>query len=466
MERLSVKEILKCSQGSLLKGDEKYFINSISTDTRSLKKDDLFIALKGKNFNGHDFIRNAEELGAKGIVVSEDIKNVKDLKFEIIIKVNDTLQSLKSIARYYLSKFKNLKIVGVTGSNGKTTTKDIIAHILGKENKVLKAKGSFNNSIGIPLTVFELNSSHNVLVLEYGTNFIGEIKELVEIASPDISVITNIGRTHLEFFKNERNVLREKMDLINGMKEDKTVIINIDDKYLVTILNSIKEKKILTYGIKNNADINAVDIYDLGERGFKFILRILDKNVEVNFPLLGMHNIYNALAGVSVGFTLGVDINIIKEALEDFKIDSPHRLEKFKIEDILIIDDSYNANPESVREAIRVLSDISGKRKIIVLGDMLELGDKEVEFHKEVGVLVKNYNIDILITLGELSENINLGALESGMSDKNMYHFDNKEGIVNLLKNLLKKGDAVLIKGSRKMKMEEIVLKLKEILRR
>jgi len=466
MERLSVKEILKCSQGSLLKGDEKYFINSISTDTRSLKKDDLFIALKGKNFNGHDFIRNAEELGAKGIVVSEDIKNVKDLKFEIIIKVNDTLQSLKSIARYYLSKFKNLKIVGVTGSNGKTTTKDIIAHILGKENKVLKAKGSFNNSIGIPLTVFELNSSHNVLVLEYGTNFIGEIKELVEIASPDISVITNIGRTHLEFFKNERNVLREKMDLINGMKEDKTVIINIDDKYLVTILNSIKGKKILTYGIKNNADINAVDIYDLGERGFKFILRILDKNVEVNFPLLGMHNIYNALAGVSVGFTLGVDINIIKEALEDFKIDSPHRLEKFKIEDILIIDDSYNANPESVREAIKVLSDISGKRKIIVLGDMLELGDKEVEFHKEVGVLVKNYNIDILITLGELSENINLGALESGMSDKNMYHFDNKEGIVNLLKNLLKKGDAVLIKGSRKMKMEEIVLKLKEILRR
>jgi UDP-N-acetylmuramoyl-tripeptide--D-alanyl-D-alanine ligase len=466
MERLSVKEILKCSQGSLLKGDEKYFINSISTDTRSLKKDDLFIALKGKNFNGHDFIRNAEELGAKGIVVSEDIKNVKDLKFEIIIKVNDTLQSLKSIARYYLSKFKNLKIVGVTGSNGKTTTKDIIAHILGKENKVLKAKGSFNNSIGIPLTVFELNSSHNVLVLEYGTNFIGEIKELVEIASPDISVITNIGRTHLEFFKNERNVLREKMDLINGMKEDKTVIINIDDKYLVTILNSIKGKKILTYGIKNNADINAVDIYDLGERGFKFILRILDKNVEVNFPLLGMHNIYNALAGVSVGFTLGVDINVIKEALEDFKIDSPHRLEKFKIEDILIIDDSYNANPESVREAIRVLSDISGKRKIIVLGDMLELGDKEVEFHKEVGVLVKNYNIDILITLGELSENINLGALESGMSDKNMYHFDNKEGIVNLLKNLLKKGDAVLIKGSRKMKMEEIVLKLKEILRR
>lgn len=464
MERISVVEILKCCNGNLLKGNKEEYIDSISTDSRSMIRNDLFIALKGKNFDGHDFIRKVDELGAKGIVVSKEIENIKHLKSKIIIKVHNTLQALKSIANYYLSKFKDLKIIGVTGSNGKTTTKDIIAHILRSKNKVLKAKGSFNNSIGIPLTIFELDSSYDVLVLEYGTNSKGEIKKLLKIARPDIGIITNIGRTHLKFFKNEKNVFKEKMDLIRGIKEKGTAIINIDDKYLSSSLTSIKNRKILTYGTKNKADVNAVQIFTNTPKGMKFTLRILNSKRTINLNLLGIPNIYNTLAAVSASFSLGIDIHSIKKTLEDFKIDSPHRLEMFRIKDILVIDDTYNANPDSVRQAIKVLMSMNNSRKVIVLGDMAELGNKEVNFHKEIGALIKDCNIDILITLGKLSENVNKGAMVKRMNKKNMFHFDNKNEVVNLLRNLLKKDDVVLIKGSRIMKMEEIVLRLKEVL--
>ncbi|MFH1824724.1 MAG: UDP-N-acetylmuramoyl-tripeptide--D-alanyl-D-alanine ligase [Candidatus Firestonebacteria bacterium] len=476
MERIFVGEILKCCHGSLLKGNKEDGFDSISTDSRSLKRNDLFIALKGKNFDGHNFIKEVDKLGAKGIIISKEIENIKELKSKIIIKVHNTLQSLKSISKYYLSKFKDLKIIGVTGSNGKTTTKDIIAHILSKENKVLKAKGSFNNSIGISLTILELDYSYNLLVLEYGTNLKGEIKELLEIARPDIGIITNIGRTHLEFFRNEKNVFKEKMDLVRGIKEKGTAIINVDDKYLRLALPSVKNKKILTYGIKNKADVRASRIFANRPKGAGFThaplegtgftLRILNSKKTINLHLLGMHNIYNALAAVSASFSLGMNINIIKKALEDFKISSPHRLEMFKMKKVLIIDDTYNANPDSVREAIKVLKNMHSQRKIIVLGDMAELGHKEANFHKEIGALIKDGDIDILITLGELSENVNKGAMMKGMNKKNMFHFDNKDEVVNLLRNFLKKDDVVLIKGSRMMKMEEIVLKLKNILRR
>lgn len=421
MERILISEILKCTNGTLLKGDEKESINSISTDSRSLKAGDFFVAIKGKNFDGHEFVNKAAEAGANGILISE---KPADIRAKTAVLVRDTGEALKNIAKYYLSKFKRIKVAGITGSNGKTTTKDITAECVSKKYKVLKAKGSFNNYIGMPLTIFEIDPSTQVAVLEYGTNTKGEIKSLTDIASPDISLITNIGRTHLEYFGTKEEILREKYSLIENTKINGTAILNADDDCLRTIINRIKDKRVVTFGIAAGADIKAADVQSLPEGGIGFILKAGNEEEQIKLPLIGMHNVYNALAGAAIARALNVGLRQIKEALENFKISSFHRLQKFVANGITVIDDAYNANPESVKEAINTLQKFGDNRKIAVLGDMAELGPNSPALHEEVGKKVYEAKINILLTLGEYGKGIMKGALEDGMAAHNVRHFD------------------------------------------
>ena len=463
MERITLKEAVTFSGGKLISASLDSAVLNISTDTRSLSAGDLFVAIKGGSFNGHDFVKEALAKGASGVVVSEDgfeglIANV--------IKVADTLEALKGLARNYVKKFPKLKVVGITGSNGKTTTKDMAAHILSGKFKVLKPEGSFNNAIGLPLTCFKLDSSHDAAVLEYGTNHRGEINYLAGIVSPDIAVMTNIGRTHLEHFPGGMDeIFEEKFDLVRNLKDDGTAVINADDLFLKKVSEAACLMKVATFGLDNPSDVRASGIRELGEGGFSFIISAGNEKAEIRLSVLGRHNIYNALAAAAAGFVLGLDLKVIKERLESWQPVSFHRLARFNAGGVLIIDDAYNANPDSVRGALEAIKGLKGGRKLAVLGDMAELGTEGGKLHLETGRLAAKSGLDFLVTVGDLSSGINEGALESGMPKKKLLHFKDRTEAAKAVLKLVKPGDVVLVKGSRRMKLEEVVEMIKGIKR-
>lgn len=450
-----LKEILEATGGSLLQGSLNATFKSISTDTRTTKPKELFLAIKGDNFNGHSFIKKAIEKQAGGAIVSENKKDHYPRDF-VVILVDDTVKALADIARFHRNKF-DIPVIAVTGSNGKTTTKDMITHILSKKYNVLSAEGTHNNHIGVPSTLLQLNSRHKVAILELGTNHKGEIRNLSKIAMPDIAVFTNIGPSHLEFFNNTAAVFAEKITLLKNLNSKGIIVINKDDHYLQEIDIKYKKRfKILSYGVKNSSKFQATKI-NLGFDSLEFLLN--NKNwIRLNTP--AEHNIYNALAAMACADIFKIDIAIVKRALENFAFPKS-RFTFIRIKDFSLIDDSYNSNPLSLENAMKVISRYDSGRKILVCGDMLELGRNSKKLHYELGKKLKGYGIDVLITIGKLSKFMAKGALNKRLNNKMIFTFDSINRAANKLIDIIHSGDIILIKGSRLLKMERIVDQVK-----
>ena len=464
MENCKIRELIKAVSGKVIQGDQNCLIKRISIDSRTLIPGDLFFAIIGPNFDGHDFISEAFGKGAVGAVICKDASTLQQNeqidKNKIIIEVKNTLFALQDWSKHYKDKFNTFNIC-VTGSNGKTTTKEIIAHILSQKFPLLKTSGNYNNEIGIPLTLLQLDGSHKLLVAEMGMRGMGEITALTDLITPDLAVITNIGEAHIGLLGSKNNIFKAKSELLQALSKDGIAVMNKDDCYFPETLKIVENKKVYTFGIENISDIMACDIRLSGHKGMKFTL-VIQNNIkkEVNFPLLGRHNIYNALAAAAVAFALGTDVNLIGRGLSSFKqLDLHMQLINF-YNGIKIFNDSYNASPLSVKSALDTLVEVAqNNRKIAILGDMLELGEKSDFYHQEIGEKVAQLSIDLLITLGSGGKIIAQSTKEKGMTEERVFSFEKNEKI-NLAKKLLsltKSGDFILLKGSREMKMEEIL---------
>ena len=464
MENCKIRELIKAVSGKVIQGDQDCLISRISIDSRTLIPGDLFFAIVGSNFDGHDFIIEAFGKGAVGAVVCKDASTLQQNeqidKNKIIIEVKNTIFALQDWSKHYKDKFNTVNIC-VTGSNGKTTTKEIIAHILSQKFPLLKTSGNYNNEIGIPLTLLQLNKSHKLLVAEMGMRGLGEINALTNFITPDLAVVTNIGEAHIGLLGSKDNIFKAKSELLQSLEKDGIAIINRDDPYFSKTLEIVKNKKVYTFGVENMSDIMACNVRLVSNKGMRFTLVIQnDIRKEIYFPLLGRYNIYNALAATAVAFALGTELDLIERGLSSFKqLDLHMQLSNF-YQGIKILNDSYNASPLSVKSALETLIEVAqNSRKIAILGDMLELGEKSDFYHQEIGEKVAKLSIDILITVGSGGKIIAQSSKEKGMTEERVFSFEKNEKI-NLAKKLLsltKPGDFILLKGSREMKMEEIL---------
>ncbi len=440
--------------GRLLAGSSEQVFTGAVTDSRKVTPGCLFIPLKGEHADGHQFIRQAILRGAAGVLTE---RAEVDGQGGGLILVPDTLGALHEMARHHLRTI-GAKVVGITGSVGKTTTKDMIAAVLSQRYRVLKSEGNLNTEVGLPLTIFNLEADHQVAVLEMGMRGPGEIAELCSIARPDVAVVTNISEVHLELLGSIENIALAKAEILEALSENGTAILNADDAWAMKMKHKARGP-VVTYGVVHTADNMAYEIETMGLEGSKFALDFNGERVgRVHLPAPGEHNVLNALAAVAVGRTFGMSFDEIREGLASF-VPSAQRLNIVNLPDgSILINDSYNAGPKSVAATLGVLRDIRGDRPAIaVLGDMLELGEATEAAHLTVGALVHSTGVDRLITRGPLARRIARGASDSGMASERIRATISNRDALQALLDWLKPGSAVLIKGSRGMAMEEIV---------
>ena len=444
-----ISELIKITHGRQYGSVQDALVRGISIDSRTIRTGDLFIAIKGNRFDGHDFLKEAVRKKAAGVIVKEGLD--KSVKVPVIV-VKDTIRALADIAAYHRKKF-NIPVVGVTGSNGKTTTKDMAAWILEKKFKVLKNPGTQNNQIGLPMTLLKLNKNFDIAVLEMGTNHFGEIGYLARVAKPNIGIINNIGPAHLEFLKNLAGVYREKYSLIKNLAFPSIAILNLDDRFLIRNIRD-KDKFVIGFGINHNADYRASGIKRT-KNGIEFLV---NSRCAIKLKSVGVNNIYNALPAISVARLLGMDYNMIAERLEDFEFPAG-RLTLIKKDKINFIDDTYNSNPASLGQALDALHNIKTKgRKIFIMGDMLELGRSKENIHRLAGRGIARV-ADVLITVGSLTRLAAVEANKAGLDINSIFNCDSCEEAKELLFNRIipKKDDIILVKGSRLMQMEKII---------
>jgi UDP-N-acetylmuramoyl-tripeptide--D-alanyl-D-alanine ligase len=444
-----LNEIIAATAATLISGKSDISVENISINSRTIRKGDLFIAIKGSRFDGHDFVQPAIKKGAIAIIVEK--KPNRRIAVPLI-KVHDTKKALAQIAQFQRKKF-NLPVVGITGSNGKTTAKDMLAWILEKKFRVLKNPGTQNNQIGLPMTLLKLNKNFDLVVLEMGTSHFGEIAYLAKVALPTIAIITNIGPAHLEFLKNLAGVYREKISLLPHLIAPSVAVLNMDDNFLRRQQND-KNRFVLGFAIKNHADFRATRI-KREKSGIEFLV---NSRVKIKLRTTALNNVYNALAAISVARLLGLDYNIISQRLSHFTFPRG-RFSFFHTDKINFIDDTYNSNPASLKSALDTLSglEVLG-RKILVMGDMLELGKEKKEFHRLAGKEIAKA-FDILITVGELSRLTAQEALKSGLNQQSIFNCDSAQEAKRLLLRRLNptKDDLILVKGSRLMQMEKVI---------
>jgi UDP-N-acetylmuramoyl-tripeptide--D-alanyl-D-alanine ligase len=459
---ISIKNILKLN-GKKVNFD-KITVNNffgVSIDSRNIGKNILFIAIKGENTDGHKYIVDVFKKGAIAAMVSESwyLKNKNKYKDNIFIVVKDTVKSLGELAKIHLSKF-SIPVLFVGGSNGKTTTKDLIAAVLLRGYNVLKNEGNLNNHIGLPLSILNLDSYHNMCILEAGSNHFNEVKYLCQIGEPGYGLVTNIGKEHLEFFKNLDGVAKEEFSLFDYLIKKKNpglCFMNFDDDYTRKYFEKYKPAKCFTYSYNYNADLKGTFIKYTNDFKPLIELKYANKKIVTVVNTFGKHSVYNALAAAAVGLQFGLSLEQIKFALEYYVPASSKRMEISRRRGMLLINDAYNSNPDSVKLGLETIKEYNTKGDVhIVLADMLELGKSSKKEHFEIGKLIKKMSFTNLYTFGKESENIFVGA--NGV--KNNFHFKDKKELSVFLKNATIKGDVIYFKGSRGMKLEEVVDKI------
>jgi len=454
---LKITEIQKATKGDLLTADCKKTVTGISTDSRKVPVNCLFIPLIGENHDGHDYVQSAFENGAiaalilKGISIADDLKQKHPDKS--IIEVECTLKALGDLANFWRRKFSTT-IIAITGSNGKTTTKEMAFNILKRKLKTIKSPGNWNNLIGVPLSLFQLDGNPDAAIIEMGMSEKGEIKRLAEIAEPQIGLITNIGPSHLENFNGIDAIKDAKGELFDHLKQGNTAIINNDD-IRATSLKGNTPAKILSFGIKRG-DIRSENISE-DTSGMEYDLMIGDKKRHIKTDRPGKLFLSNDLAAASIAHAAGIGIEDIKKGLEE-SIPVQGRMERIQAGDITIINDTYNANPVSMEAALTELSKMSGHaHRIAILGSMLELGTESDRFHTELGEKAAESNLDYLFLFGGFAPFIKKGAAHAGMPENKICISENIQELNLSVKNRLTQGDVILIKGSRGMQLERVV---------
>lgn len=454
MENLKLTELISAVNGEFLLGNPRSLVASISIDSRSLRKGDYFFALKGKNFDGHNHLIHAIEKGVSGLVVSKMDFDMGD-PFPAppsIILVKDTHKALGDLAAYYRNKWAKLPVISVTGSNGKTSTKEMIASILRQKGPTLSNTGNFNNQIGLPMTIFNLSLSHEFAVLEMGTSWPGEIKRLAEIASPTIGVITNIGSAHLENFRSQENVFTEKMSLIEALPSDGTAVLNADDPFLSAAITKLR-KKAVTFGIDNPSTVTCKNL-KLWPGNPTFDLLIEGRPVgNVILPVFGRFNVYNALAAAAAAHSLGIPPEAIRRGLESFVVPNMRMNVINLVSGLTLVVDAYNANPSSMKEALKTFVETFPDRdKIAVLGDMLELGDSAEPEHRKLGELLNTLPLNQSFLFGPMMEHAH-----NAVKDNKSKYFDNKDKLINELRSHISSNGVIFFKASRSMHFEEVI---------
>lgn len=418
---------------------ENITVTGLSTDTRSIKGGELFVALKGPNFDGHDFINTALEKGAAACLV-ENESNIN------AVVTRDTHQALGLLAKAWRQQFKKT-VIAITGSNGKTTVKEMIASIIGQNQSVMATDGNFNNDIGVPLTLFRLNDEYDAAVIEMGANHPGEIAYLTNLALPDIAVITNIGSAHLEGFGSIENIAKAKSEIFLGLSESGTAVINADDTFFDEFKKITKEHRVISFGM-SDADVTCS--FESNAMGSILKVSTPKGTCNINLKLLGSHNVMNALAAIAVAIAAEIPLEHIVKGLEILKPVNGRLQLKQGLNNSIVIDDTYNANPTSLTAALNVLRDFSGKH-FLALGDMGELGKNADSLHIDAGHYAKESGVDSLYSFGKFAAK---AAKEFGA---NGYCYDKHEDMIDALRNELSSDVTLLVKGSRGMHMENVV---------
>ncbi|BCN31575.1 UDP-N-acetylmuramoyl-tripeptide--D-alanyl-D-alanine ligase [Anaeromicropila herbilytica] len=471
MEPISIKEILNAVNGTLLCGDETSTISSVSTNSKEIGKNALFVPIIGERVDAHQFIDGAFHEGAIATFTSRNIEVEKRNKEKAYILVEDTLKALQVLASHYRNKFK-IPVIGITGSVGKTTTKEMISAALETKYNVLKTAGNMNSQVGLPLTIFRIEKEHDVAVIEMGMSEEGEMEKLAHIARPSIAVMTNIGVSHIAQLKTRENIRKEKLNIINEFGEDGTLYVNGDDDLLVEIYkaklqnsfridmnektkNVLEKTSVIAFGIGEHASYCASEVTTKDEQT-SFNLAYEDKKIEVILNVLGIHNVYNASVALAIAKHLGIDPEVAKEGLYKYQ-PIAMRGQIHEANGVKFIDDTYNASPDSMKSGIEVLVAIEEvNRRIAVLADVLELGEISYKCHYEVGEYIAKRPINMVVTIGKWAH-----AIKDAIDEKNpsiqTVSFENNTDAIAYLKENLQEKDVVLLKGSRGMKIDEIV---------
>ncbi len=448
--KLTVSEIAGITGGQLLCGDPGTIIDNIQYDSRAVRENTLFVPIKGARVDAHMFIDECLKKAAATLTMYDAPEGAE----KPYIKVDNTLAALQKLAADYRRRF-SLHLVGVTGSVGKTSTKEMIAAALSKGFDLMKTEGNKNSQIGMPMTMFEIENKNEVAVIEMGMSEFGEMERLCDVAAPDIAVMTNIGTAHIENLGTQENIMSEKFKITNHFKKNSVLFLNGDDKLLKT-LHGKQPFRTVTFGIESDNDYYADNIQTVG-LSCEFVCHSKNGDRRFTVPTLGIHGVRNALAAIAVAEYLGLDDETIQKGLDTYK-NAPMRQQLHDMGNYILIDDSYNASPEAMVSSIDVLKSVSKGRTIAVLADMLELGEKGEQLHYNVGQYAAKAGIDTVITVGTLAKSIAKGAKDGGTTDTSSF-MSNDEAFV-FLQSKLSDGCAVLIKGSRGMHTDEIVSKL------
>lgn len=446
---LKVTEIAK-ALGT--KSDSENIINRVSIDSRDVDANTLFFAIKGERFDGHDFVKDVAEKGVVAVVCHRPVECSVP-----VIYVKDTKDALLDFASYYRSSIKNLTVIGLTGSVGKTTTKEMVACVMEQKGETLKTEGNFNNEIGVPKTLFRLSDTTKNAVIEMGMDGFGQISVLAKCAKPDCAIITNVGVSHIENLGSREGILKAKLEMLDGLKKGSSLFLNGDNDMLSTVKND--DYNIVFFGIENkNCHILAEEIKEIGLTT-EFVAVKGDIRQKITIPTVGIHNVYDALSAFAVGLEYGISPEDIAKGLENYA-PSGMRQRIRESNGITVIEDCYNASPDSQKAGLNSLCKIAKGRKIAVLGDMLELGSYSETAHRTVGEYAAECSVDMLYTYGDESKYMADSAKKSGL--EKVFAFTDKTELTNALLSEIKVGDTLLFKASRGMKLEEVFEKIYE----
>ncbi len=454
----TLTDVLLATGGKFVSGAPGTCFGNVSTDTRSIEKGDLFLALSGVNFDGAEFAHEAYGKGAGGIIVDSELEEELDIP---VVLVQDSQWALGDLAAYRRSAMADLKVVGITGSSGKTTVKEMCGAILNQEYNVLKTEGNFNNLIGMPLSLLPVTNEHDVAILEMGMNRMGEIARMTEIADPDIACIVNVQAAHLAGLGTIDGVARAKGELFKGCKSWSVLCVNYDDKYVRAIARETSQDTV-PFGRHRDAYVRATHVKNNGEQGMTFTLHVGKERLRINLKIIGEHNVANSLAAVAISHAAGLSIEQIVKGLQSFE---PYdkRMQLENIGGMKIVNDCYNANPSSMMAAFDAVQAMKGKHKsIAILGDMLELGDASGKAHRHLGEMVACKGFDHLLVFGEYAKIVAQGAMDGSMSLRQVHRLKDKDMILQTIFDCLEeksfgRGDYFLVKGSRGMCMEKII---------